>query len=86
MIYSLLRVKDAGLARELWIRLEEGEITFAEAASTYSEGPESYRKGVMGPMEIGSLQPQTLQDLLRGLRPGEICSPNSWENGMFYFG
>lgn len=75
VIYSLLRVKDAGLARELWIRLEEGEITFAEAASTYSEGPESYRKGVMGPMEIGSLQPQTLQDLLRGLRPGEICSP-----------
>ena len=29
----------------------------------------------MGPLEIGSLQPQTLQDLLRGLRPGEICSP-----------
>ena len=75
VIYSLLRVRDSGLARELWIRLEEGEITFAEAASTYSEGPEAYRKGVMGPMEIGTLQPQTLQDLLRGLRPGEICSP-----------
>lgn len=75
VIYSLLRVKDAGLARELWIRLEEGEITFAEAASAYSEGPESQRKGVMGPMEIGTLQPQPLQDLLRGLRPGEISSP-----------
>ena len=75
VIYSLLRVRDPGLARELWIRLEEGEITFAEAASTFSEGPEAHRKGVMGPMEIGTLQPQTLQDLLRGLRPGEICSP-----------
>ena len=75
VIYSLIRVKDAGLARELWIRLEEGEITFAEAASAFSEGPESHRKGVMGPMEIGKLQPQTLQDLLRTLRPGEICSP-----------
>ena len=75
VIYSLLRVRDSGLARELWIRLEEGEITFAEAASTFSEGPEAHRKGVMGPMEIGTLQPQTLQDLLRGLRPGEICSP-----------
>ena len=75
VIYSLLRVRDAGLARELWIRLEECEITFAEAASTFSEGPEAQRKGVMGPLEIGSLQPQTLQDLLRGLRPGEICSP-----------
>ena len=75
VIYSLLRVRDAGLARELWIRLEEGEITFAEAASTFSEGPEAQRKGVMGPLEIGTLQPQTLQDLLRALRPGEICSP-----------
>ena len=75
VIYSLIRVRDPGLARELWIRLEEGEITFAEAASTFSEGPEAHRKGVMGPMEIGTLQPQTLQDLLRGLRPGEICSP-----------
>lgn len=75
VIYSLIRVTDAGLARELWIRLEEGEITFAEAASVFSEGPESHRKGVMGPMEIGKLQPQPLQDLLRTLRPGEICSP-----------
>ena len=25
VIYSLLRVRDAGLARELWIRIEEGE-------------------------------------------------------------
>ena len=75
VIYSLLRVRDPGLARELWIRLEEGEITFAEAASAYSDGPEAHRKGVMGPMEIGTLQPQPLQDLLRSLRPGEICSP-----------
>ena len=75
VIYSLLRVRDGGLARELWIRLEEGEITFAEAASTFSEGSEAHRKGVMGPMEIGTLQPQPLQDLLRALRPGEICSP-----------
>lgn len=77
VIYSLLRVRDAGLARELWIRLEEGEITFAEAASTFSEGPEAHRKGVMGPMEIGNLQPQILQDLLRTLRPGEICPPKA---------
>ena len=50
VIYSLLRVRDGGLARELWIRLEEGEITFAEAASSFSEGPEAQRKGVMGPL------------------------------------
>ena len=46
-----------------------------KARPTFSEGPEAQRKGVMGPLEIGTLQPQTLQDLLRALRPGEICSP-----------
>ena len=28
VIYSLLRVKDPGLAREIWISLSEGEVTF----------------------------------------------------------
>ena len=41
VIYSLLRVRDAGLARELWIRLEEGETTFAEAAHQHGAGEEA---------------------------------------------
>ena len=65
VIYSLLRVRDPGLARELWIRLEEGEVSFAEAAQQFSEGPEAHRKGVMGPMQIGVLQPQELAQWLR---------------------
>jgi hypothetical protein len=75
VIYSLLRVRDAGLARELWIRLEESETTFAEAAHQYSEGEEAQRKGVIGPMPIGMLQPPVLQEILRSLKPGEISTP-----------
>ena len=75
VIYSLLRVRDAGLARELWIRLEEGETTFAEAAQQHGVGEEAQRKGVLGPMSIGSIQPKVLQEILRSLRPGEISSP-----------
>lgn len=75
VIYSLLRVRDPGLARELWIRLEEGEISFAEAAQQFSEGDEAHRKGVMGPMPIGVLQPAELGQLLRAMRPGEISPP-----------
>ena len=60
MIYSLLRVKDYALARELWIRLEEDETTFAEAAREFGEGPEADRQGVIGPMPIGSLKPVLL--------------------------
>ena len=75
VIYSLLRVCDSGLARELWIRLEEGETTFAEAAHQYGVGEEAQRKGVLGPMPIGLLQPEVLQEILRSLRPGELSAP-----------
>ena len=75
VIYSLLRVRDAGLARELWIRLEEGETTFAEAAQQHGVGEEAQRKGVIGPIAIGSLQPKVLQNILRRLRPGELSAP-----------
>ena len=75
VIYSLLRVKDAFMARELWIRLEENEMTFAEAASTYGEGPEASAKGIIGPVPIGRLLPSILGDILRRLQPGEIHPP-----------
>ena len=75
VIYSLLRVKDYSLARELWIRLEEDETTFAEAARQFGEGPEADRQGVIGPLPIGALQPEVLQDILRTLKAGELSSP-----------
>jgi hypothetical protein len=75
IIYSLLRVRDGGLARELWIRLEEGEATFAELASSFGEGPEAARKGVIGPVPIGSIAPPELAQLLRTLQPGEVHPP-----------
>ena len=68
-------MRDAGLARELWIRLEEGETTFAEAAHQYGVGEEAQRKGVVGPMPIGVLKPEVLQEILRSLRPGELSAP-----------
>jgi len=72
-IYSLLRVRDQGLARELWIQLSEGEISFA---SRYSDGPEASTKGVIGPIAMGSLQPE-LAERLRSLQPGELRPPEA---------
>jgi len=77
IIYSLIRVKDNGLARELWIRLEEGEDTFSELASTYGEGPEAAKRGVIGPTPIGSIHPPELASLLRSLQCGEIHPPRT---------
>jgi parvulin-like peptidyl-prolyl isomerase len=75
LVYSLLRVRDVGLARELWIRLEEGEASFAELAASYGEGPEAARKGVIGPIAIGNIAPPELAQLLRSLQPGEVHPP-----------
>ncbi len=75
IIYSLLRARDPALVRELWIRIEERETTFAEAAQTFGEGPEAARKGLIGPMPIGQLAPPQLADLLRSLQPGCISAP-----------
>ena len=75
IIYSLLRARDAALVRELWIRIEEQETTFSEAAQTFGEGPEAARKGLIGPMPIGQLAPPELGNLLRSLQPGCVSSP-----------
>lgn len=75
IIYSLLRARDPALVRELWIRIEEAETTFAEAAQTFGEGPEASRKGLIGPMSIGQLAPPQLADLLRSLQPGRVSAP-----------
>ena len=74
VIYSLLRVRDSALARELWIRLSEGEVTFAELASIYSDGPESGTKGIIGPLRLGSIDPG-ISERLRRLQSGEVAPP-----------
>ena len=74
VVYSLLRVRDQGLARELWIQLSEGEISFPEAASRHSDGPEAAHKGVIGPVALGQLQPE-LAERLRSLRQGDLREP-----------
>lgn len=76
VIYSLLRVRDAGLARELWISLSEGEVAFAELASRYSDGPESQTKGVIGPLPLGSIEP-VVAERLRSLRVGQLRPPEA---------
>ena len=74
VVYSLLRVRDHGLARELWIQLSEGEISFPEAAARHSDGPEAAHKGVIGPVALGHLQAE-LADRLRSLRQGDLREP-----------
>ena len=73
--YSLLRHTDSSLIQELWIRIEEGESTFADLAFEFGQVPESRSRGIIGPIAAGSISPPHLASLLRSLRPGEVHPP-----------
>ena len=74
VVYSLLRLEDAGLARELYLRINEGESDFAELASRYAEGPERTTRGVVGPVPLTQAHP-LLAERLRTGTPGGLMEP-----------
>ena len=74
VVYSLLRVKDGGLARELYLRISGGEANFADLAHSYAEGPERNTKGIVGPVPLNQAHP-ALAERLRTSSPGELLAP-----------
>ena len=76
VVYSLLRVKEGGVARELYFRLREKEATFAELAPRYASGNEIYTGGIVGPVPFGAMHPGLAQ-ALRGAVVGELLKPFS---------
>ncbi len=74
IVYSLLRVADGGLARELYLQIADQETDFASAASEYSLGPESKSKGLVGPVPLLQAHPD-LAHRLRTNPPGQLIEP-----------
>ena len=78
VMYSLLRLKNRSLAFELYLRIAEGEATFAELASDYSEGHEKMKGGSVGPVPLRQAHPR-LAEVLRTNAPGTLVEPFSIE-------
>ena len=57
VVYSLLRLRDPGLARELYLRIDSGEANFADLAAQYAEGPEQATRGIVGPAPLTQAHP-----------------------------
>jgi parvulin-like peptidyl-prolyl isomerase len=74
VIYSLIRTQDVGIADELYFRIQNGEQSFSELASLYSEGPEARTGGLIGPVEVGSYHP-SFAHLLSTLPLKQVVSP-----------
>jgi parvulin-like peptidyl-prolyl isomerase len=74
VVYSLLRVKDGFLARELYLRLDAGEANFADLAARFSEGMEKQTKGIVGPVPLTQAHP-ALAERLRTSPAGQLMQP-----------
>jgi len=78
-VYSLIRVRNGATAQELYLRLKEGEQTFAELAKQYSEGPEAKNNGLIGPVQLSLSHPKLAQ-ILKASQVGELVPPSAIED------
>ena len=74
VVYSLLRLKNSFLARELYLQIEAGESNFADLAKRYAEGPERNTNGIVGPVSLTQAHP-LLVEKLRVAQPGILLEP-----------
>ncbi|WP_322773944.1 peptidylprolyl isomerase [Synechococcus sp. CBW1107] len=74
VVYSLIRVKDPFLARELYLQIADGEASFGELAATYAEGREKDSHGIIGPKTLSQAHP-TLAEKLLHAEPGKVLEP-----------
>ena len=74
VVYSLLRVKDPFLARELYLQIAGGEANFADLAAQFAEGPERGTKGIVGPVPLTQAHP-VLAERLRTTSAGQLMEP-----------
>jgi parvulin-like peptidyl-prolyl isomerase len=74
VVYSLLRVKNLGLANELFLRISGGEASFSDLAGQFSEGHEKATRGIIGPVPMVKAHPK-LKELLRTAVVGEAKPP-----------
>ena len=76
VVYSLLRLKNSFLARELYLQIESDESNFSDLAKRYAEGPERNTNGIIGPVSLTQAHP-VLVEKLRVAQPGVLLEPFS---------
>ena len=74
VVYSLLRLDNRFLARELYLQIDSNESNFADLAKRYAEGPERNTNGIIGPVSLTQAHP-TLAEKLRVAQPGVLLEP-----------
>ncbi|NKB18401.1 MAG: peptidylprolyl isomerase, partial [Pseudanabaena sp. CRU_2_10] len=78
VLYSLIRTKDLGTAQELYFRIQEGEQSFADLATQYSQGNEAATGGLVGPSPLSAPHP-AISRTLAVSQPGQLWPPTRLE-------
>ena len=79
VMYSILRVTNGEQANELYTQIEEKESSFSELVSKYSIGSEKNFNGMIGPVELGRLDP-ILRERLKISKSGQLWPPFEFRN------
>ncbi|MGD1899097.1 MAG: peptidylprolyl isomerase [Phormidesmis sp.] len=74
VVYSLIRVKSAEVAQELYFRLCDDGEGFSDIAKQYSEGKEAQTGGLVGPVEISVPHP-TIGKMLQVSEENQLWAP-----------
>ena len=70
----MIRLADAGVARELYLKILEGDSDFGDLAQQYSDGPERQTRGIVGPVPLNQGHPNLVQRL-RSNPEGTLLEP-----------
>ncbi len=74
VVYSMIRVKEAAKARELYLRIKEDKEDFGDLATQFSDGIEKRTRGIVGPAPLGAAHPILIEHL-KNKKAGEVQSP-----------
>jgi len=80
VVYGMIRLRQQGVAEELYLRLLDDQADFGELARQYSLGEERFTRGLVGPMRISQPHP-SIRAVLQQLSVGDLHPPfqvDSW--------
>ncbi|AAZ58713.1 conserved hypothetical protein [Prochlorococcus marinus str. NATL2A] len=81
IVYSLIRVSDPFIARELYLRILSKETDIGDLATEFSEGIEKKTRGIVGPISIGNSHP-SLANFLQNCEIGKVQPPLKINNSF----
>ena len=77
--YTLIRISNLHLAKELYLQIEAGEENINDLAEKYSQGDEKFSRGIIGPIPLNQGH-YLIREKLNNSKEGELIEPFQIDN------